>query len=190
MLEKIIQLDKKLFIFLNGLGSTTFDDLWLIITKQIYWAPFFLVIFFLMYKKTGSRNFLYYIIFTAILILLCDQTANLFKNYFHRLRPCNDEEIKSVIRIVKSSATYSFFSGHAANSMGTTIFIFLILKKHYLHAYLLFLFPIIFAYSRIYLGLHFPLDILTGYVFGATFGFICFKFYYKFISRNSKIETT
>ena len=121
---------------------------------------------------------------------MCDQTANLFKNYFHRLRPCNDEEIKSVIRIVKSSATYSFFSGHAANSMGTTIFAYMILKKFYKHAYLLFLFPLIFAYSRIYLGLHFPLDILTGYVFGATFGFICFKFYYKFISRNSKIETT
>ncbi len=184
MLEKIIQLDKKLFIFLNGLGSTAFDDLWLIITKQIYWAPFFLVIFFLMYKKIGSRNFMYYIIFTAILILLCDQTANLFKNYFHRLRPCNDEEIKSVIRIVKSSDAYSFFSGHAANSMGTTIFAFLILKKHYLHAYLLFLFPIIFAYSRIYLGLHFPLDILTGYAFGATFGFICYKLYQKYVLRT------
>lgn len=190
MLEKIIQLDKQLFIFLNGLGSTTFDNLWLILTKQIYWAPLFLVIFFLMYKKIGSRNFWYYILFTAVLILVCDQTANLFKNFFHRLRPCNDEEIKNVIRIVKASNTYSFFSGHAANSMGTTIFAFLILKKYYNHAYLLFLFPLIFAYSRIYLGLHFPLDILTGYLFGATFGFICFSGYQKFLMRMSQTKTT
>ena len=123
-------------------------------------------------------------LFTAVLILLCDQTANLFKEHFQRLRPCNDEEIKGIIRIVKTSPSFSFFSGHAANSMATTVFAFMILKKHYKHTYLLFLFPLIFAYSRIYLGLHFPGDILTGYTFGATFGFICYKLYQKYILKD------
>ena len=191
MFEKILELDKELLIFLNGLGSPTFDGLWLIITKQAYWAPLFLIVFYLMQKKLGWKNFGYYILFTALLILLCDQTANLFKHNFERLRPCNDPEVQDILRLYwKKSKSFSFFSGHATNSMATTVFTYMILKKFYKHAYLLFLFPLIFAYSRIYLGLHFPLDILTGYVFGATFGFICFKFYYKFISRNSKIETT
>ena len=184
MLEKIIHLDKELLIFLNGLGSPTYDALWLGITKQLYWAPLFLLIFYLLQKKLGWKNFGYYILFTALLILVCDQTCNLFKWYFHRLRPCNDEEINGIIRIVKSSKTFSFFSGHAANSMATTVFGFMILKKYYKHSYLLFLFPLIFAYSRIYLGLHFPSDILTGYVFGAAFGFICYKLYQKYILKN------
>lgn len=184
MLERIIDLDKKLFIFLNGLGSETFDGLWLIITKQIYWAPLFLLIFYLLQKKIGWKNFLYYILFIAILILICDQTANLFKDHFQRLRPCNDPEIKDIIRIVKSSSSKSFFSGHATNSMATCVFTYLILKKQYKHIYLLFLFPLIFAYSRIYLGLHFPTDILTGYAFGATFGFVFYKMYEKYIIKN------
>ena len=155
------------------------------ITKQVYWTPLFLLIFYLLQKKIGWKNFGFYILFTAVLILLCDQTTNLFKNYFQRLRPCNVEELKGIIRIVKTSKSFSFFSGHAANSMATTVFCFFILKKYYSHAYLLFLFPLIFAYSRIYLGLHFPIDILTGYAFGSTLGFICYKLYQKYILRTS-----
>ena len=184
MLEKIIQLDKELLIFLNGLGSDTFDGFWLMITKQLNWAPLFLLIFYLLQKKIGWKNFGFYILFTAVLILVCDQTSNLFKWYFHRLRPCNDETVNHIIRVVKTSPSFSFFSGHAANSMASTVFAFMILKKHYKHSYLLFLFPLIFAYSRIYLGLHFPSDILTGYAFGATFGFICYKLYQKYILKN------
>lgn len=184
MLEKIIDLDKKVFIYLNGLGSETYDGLWLLITKQIYWTPFFLLIFYFLQKKLGWKNFLYYILFTAVLILICDQTANFFKDSIQRLRPCNDVEIKDIIRIVKSSVTKSFFSGHATNSMATTVFAYLILKKEYKYSFLLFLFPFIFAYSRIYLGLHFPTDILTGYAFGAIFGCIFYKMYQKYIIKN------
>lgn len=179
MLEKLIDLDKKAFVFLNGLGSETFDSLWLIITKQIYWAPFFLLIFYLLFKKIGGKNLLIVLGFIAVLILICDQTANLFKNSVQRLRPCNDTEINGFIRIVKTSSSFSYFSGHATNSMATTVFIFLIFKKYYKYAFLLFLFPLIFAYSRIYLGLHFPLDILSGYIFGGTFGFLFYKIFVK-----------
>ncbi len=184
-MEKIIELDKELFVWLNGLGSTPFDGLWLIITKQAYWAPVFVFIFYLLQKKLGWKNFGYYLLFTALLIVVCDQTTNLFKNHFQRLRPCNVAELKGIIRIVKTSKSFSFFSGHAANSMASTVFGFMILKNYYKHSYLLFLFPLIFAYSRIYLGLHFPSDILTGYAFGATFGFICYKLYHKYLHRKS-----
>lgn len=185
MLEKIISLDKQLLVYLNNLGSETYDSLWLIITKQLYWSPLFLLIFYLLQKKIGWKKFGYYILFTAFLILICDQTVNLFKHGFERLRPINDEEIKGLLRIVKTSKSFSFFSGHATNSMASTVFAFMILRKYYKYSYLLFLFPLIFAYSRIYLGLHFPTDILTGYVFGATMGFVCYKLYSKFVIRNS-----
>ena len=185
MLEKIIDFDKEAIVFLNNLGSETYDGLWLIITKQLNWTPFFLFIFYLLQKKIGWKKFGYYILFTAVLILICDQTVNLFKYGFERLRPVNDTEINGLLRIVKTSKSFSFFSGHATNSMASTVFMVMILRKYYKHAYLLFLFPLIFAYSRIYLGLHFPTDILTGYVFGATMGFGCYKLFEKFVIRNS-----
>lgn len=180
MLDKIIGLDKKALVFLNGLGSESFDGLWLIITNQLCWTPLFLMVFYLLYKKIGWKNLFIVLGFIAVLILVCDQTANLFKNSFQRLRPCNDPEIKDIIRVVKSSSSFSFFSGHAANSMATTVFVFFLFRKYYKYALLLFLFPLIFAYSRIYLGLHFPIDILTGYAFGIAYGFLFHKLFIWF----------
>lgn len=186
MLEKLIQLDVQLLVFLNGLGSATYDGLWLFITKQSNWTPFFLVLLYLVYKKIGIKSTLYLLLFVTLLLVVTDQTTNLFKVTFQRLRPCNNPDINSIIRLVKPSNSFSFFSGHAANSSATMTFLFLLLKKYYRYAFLLFLFPLIFAYSRIYLGLHYPLDILTGYFFGATFGFITYKLYQKYILKNSR----
>lgn len=185
MLDKLIALDKKLFVFLNGLGSESYDFLWLKITKQINWLPFFLVILYLLIKKVSWKQMLIIVVFLALLIICTDQTANLFKNGFQRLRPCNDLELQSIIRVVKQSDTYSFFSAHAANSMATMTFVFLILRNFYTKPYWLFIFPMVFAYSRIYLGLHFPLDIITGYSVGFLYGFLCYKLYNIFLKKQS-----
>ena len=138
------------YTHLNGLGSEFFDGFWLTITVQEYWTPYFLLIFYFLAKKIGWKNFLIALVFIAFLILVSDQTSNLFKNHFQRLRPCNDLDLKNIIRIVKPSDSYSFFSGHATNSMATTVFVFLIIRRYYKYALLLFLFPLIFAFSRIY----------------------------------------
>lgn len=184
MLEKILSLDQKLFIFLNGLGSETYDGLWLIITKQTSWIPLFLLLFYLIFKKLGTKQSLYLLLFVAVLLLFTDQITNLFKNGFQRLRPCNNPEINSFIRIVQSRKSFSFFSGHAANTMAVATFLYLIFKKNFKCFWLLFLWPLIFAYSRIYLGLHYPLDIICGYLCGATLGFLIFKLHQIFQKRN------
>ena len=184
MLEKILSLDEKLFIYLNGLGSETFDGLWLIITRQTSWIPLFLLLLYLIFKKLGTKQTLYLLLFVAILLLFTDQITNLFKNGFQRLRPCNNPEINSFIRIVQSRKSFSFFSGHAANTMAVATFLYLIFKKDFKYFGLLFLWPLIFAYSRIYLGLHYPLDIMCGYLCGATLGFLMFKLYQLFHRRN------
>ncbi len=182
-MEQLIQLDKELFIFLNGLGSEPFDAFWLIITKQLHWTPFFISVFYLLQRKIGWKNLGIIVLFIAVLITFTDQITNLIKYQFQRLRPCNDEEISGIIRIVKFSDTFSFFSGHAANSMATTTFVFFLIRKYYKYTFLLFLFPMIFAYSRIYLGLHFPGDILVGYMFGATIGFSFYTIHHYFYNK-------
>ena len=177
MLEKILSLDQQLFVFLNGLGSEKFDVLWLFITKQSNWTPFFLLLLFFVYKKMGIKQTLFIVLFIAVLITFTDQTTNVIKNAVQRLRPCNNKDIMGYIRIVKSSETFSFFSGHATNSMAVATFIFLLFKSKFKYLGFLFLWPIVFAYSRIYLGLHYPLDIISGYIFGAFSGFLCYKLF-------------
>lgn len=183
-MEDIISYDKQLLVYLNNLGSDSFDWFWLLITNQFYLAPIFLYIFYLLWKKIGWKNLWIVLLFIALIIMVCDQTTNLFKYTFQRLRPVNDLEIKESLRILISRKSFSFFSGHASNSMATTLFMFLIFRKYYKYAFLLFLFPLIFAYSRIYLGLHFPTDILTGYFAGAIIG----GFFY-FIYKKANSET-
>lgn len=177
MVDKILSYDTQLFVFLNGLGSETYDGLWLMITKQTNWIPLFLGLLCLIFKKLGTKQTLYLLLFVGVLIAFTDQVTNLFKYGFQRLRPCNNPEIKGVIRIVKLSKSFSFFSGHAANSMAVATFLYLILKPYYKKIFFLFLWPLIFAYSRIYLGLHYPLDILCGYLFGLFSGFMMYKIY-------------
>ena len=184
MLEKILSLDTELFVYLNGLGSETFDGFWLMITKQTSWIPLFLFLLYLIYTKLGTKQTLYLMLFVAILLVFTDQIANVFKNGFQRLRPCNNPEINSFIRIVQSRNSFSFFSGHATSSMAVTTFLYLIFRKDFKYFWLLFLWPLIFAYSRIYLGLHYPLDIISGYLCGAILAFLMFKFYQMAQKRN------
>lgn len=176
-MEELIQLDKAIFLYLNNLGSARWDGLWLIITKQLYWTPIFLIIFYFIIKKIGWKQFGFVVLFLAVLILVTDQMTNLFKYSFERLRPCNDPSLEGQMRSVLVRKSFSFFSGHASNSMATTTFIFLLFRKYFKYSFLLFLFPLIFAYSRIYLGLHFPSDILTGYLFGLFLGTFFYRLY-------------
>jgi undecaprenyl-diphosphatase len=177
MIEKILKLDQDLFVFLNGLGSETFDGFWLLITKQISWIPVFLIIGYLVFKHLGWRHAVLVLITIAALLTVTDQTTNLVKGYFHRIRPGNNPELAHIMRIVQSRNSFSFFSGHAANSMAVAVFLFLVMKRYLKYMGFIFLWPLIFAYSRIYLGLHYPLDIFCGYCWGILMGTLMHEAY-------------
>jgi len=192
-MNEILQKDKELLVFLNSFDLKYLDVFFLFITKQIHWSPIFLFVFYLLWKKIGWRNLGISLLFIAMILMVCDQTTNLFKLGFERLRPINDPEIKDNLRILITRRSYSFFSGHASNSMATTLFLFLIFRKYYRYGFLLFLFPLVFAYSRIHLALHFPSDILVGYFFGMIIGVIfyyLYKNYYSVSTKNSYLIIT
>lgn len=177
MLEKLLSLDTQLLIYLNSFGSETYDSLWGIITKQEYWTPIFLFLLYVIYTKIGLKQTLYVLLFIGVLVFVTDQITNFVKDTIQRPRPCNNPEINTIIRAVQTRTSFSFFSGHAANSLAVTTFLYLIFKDKIKYFGLFFIWPLVFAYSRIYLGLHYPLDIFTGYVCGFILGFITYKAY-------------
>ena len=131
MKEHIELLDESLLIFLNNLGSSQWDGFWLFVTNQFNLFPFFVFIAWLFYKKFGWKQLLLLLLIITVLITITDQFTNLVKNLTQRLRPCHEPALQALIRIVKSGGQYSFFSGHAANSMAFSVLIFCILKKQY-----------------------------------------------------------
>ena len=184
MLEKVDALDKQLLIFLNNLGSQQYDGIWIYITNQLNWWPVFLLIFYLVFKNLGWRHALLVIAMIVVLITLTDQTTNyFFKFRFERLRPGSNPEISGLIRVIRTSSTFSFISGHASNSMAAAFFLFTVLKPHVKYIGFIFLWPLIFAYSRIYLGLHYPGDILAGYIWGFLMALLVVQLY-KFIKNK------
>lgn len=176
MIESLVNYDIELLIFLNNLGTTTWDGFWLFITNKFSAIPLYLALLFLCYKYYGLKRTILIVVIIALLIAVTDQTSNLFKNGFKRLRPCRDETIKPLIRLVTCGGKYSYFSAHAANAMAIAIYFGMLFKKQlkYLLTFLV-LWAIVIGYSRVYLGVHFPLDVLTGFVIGTTYGFIFYK---------------
>jgi len=177
MLEKLQQLDRQVFIYLNGLGSETFDPMWEIITKQTSWIPIFAIILYLTFKRLGAKHAFLIIGMITVLLLITDQTTNLIKFTVQRLRPGNNPELAGLIRSVQNRKSFSFISGHASNSMAVAFFLYKVLHPYIKYMGFFFIWPLIFAYSRIYLGLHYPGDILMGYAFGLFTGWLVLKLY-------------
>lgn len=177
MIDKILQLDRELLVFLNSLGSEKYDGLWLFITSQANWIPVFLIFAYLVFKHLGWKHSVLVLVMIALMITLTDQTTNLFKDGFQRLRPGSDPDLAGHIRAVITRKSYSFISGHASNSMAAAMFLFLVMRRHVKYTGFIFLWPLIFAYSRIYLGLHYPFDILCGYVWGILMAFLVWEIY-------------
>ena len=175
MLESLIQIDKNILVYLNNLGSEQWDPLWLGITKQFYWTPLFVFILYLIFKTYGWKKGGFLLLSLVVLVAFSDQFVNLIKDSVGRLRPNNDLEISHLLRTLINPQSKSFISGHATTSTFFAVYISLIFKSRYKKIFLIVLFPLLFGYSRIYLGVHFPLDILCGYIVGSILAYLYFK---------------
>ena len=183
MLERILNLDTRVFIYLNSLGSETFDVYWAFLTSQINWIPFFLLILYLVVKNNHWKAVLLIVLFVGLTVLITNETTDFFKESFERLRPNNEPFLEGKIRALKDPQSFSFISGHASNSTAVITFIYLLFRKKYPWVCLFFIWPLIFGYSRIYLGVHFPLDIISGMLIGLIYAFLIYLFFKAFLKK-------
>ncbi|MHB1147047.1 MAG: phosphatase PAP2 family protein [Lutibacter sp.] len=186
MIDSLINKDIELLIYLNNLGSTQWDGVWLFISNKYSAIPFYFLLLFFTYKQFGIKKTLVAVLFVVLLIITSDQTGNLFKYGFKRLRPCHNENISHLIRLVgnRCGGLYGYFSAHATNTMAIAVFFGLLLRRKLKYLFpILILWAFIVSYSRIYLGVHFPLDVVTGMLFGLFYGALFYALLNTFLKK-------
>ncbi len=185
MLEKLLEWDRSTFIYLNSLGVETYDTFWTTVTEISFWIPLFLLFGYLLYATFSLREATSRLITLLLLVVFVLFLTHWVKLGFSRLRPNNDATLNTVIRILKSPTDFSFFSGHASSSFAITVLVYLFLRQHRKWVGLFFIWPILFSLSRIFVGVHYPIDIITGALVGILSGLIFYSLYYRFIKPGS-----
>ena len=178
MIEELLKYDTELFLFLNNLGSETWDGFWLLITDKLTFIPLYVLLLYLLYRKYGAKSLLIFVVVVALMITFTDQITNIFKRGFERPRPCGEADLINQMRFIAvRCGKFGFFSGHSSNTMAVAVFAGLLLKPYYKNLIFLLLFwSAVVAFSRIYVGVHYPLDIVCGITFGSISGFMFYKF--------------
>jgi len=184
MIDQLIAFDKSIFLELNGWGAPYLDAFMVFVSGKLEWIPLYAVLLYFVFKQYKQKGF-YILFFVILLIVASDQiSVNLFKNVFERFRPCHDPSLEGLVRIVndKCGGKFGFVSSHATNTFALATFIGLILKSNkWLVALLVW--ASIVSYSRIYLGVHFPLDVFCGALLGVAIAFLI-RALLRFVDRN------
>ena len=175
-MEYIEQIDQQLLIWLNNAGFEALDPTMVFLTYRFTWIPFYAVLLFFLLRKKSLKEAVLMVVTIALLVIVTDQVSNLLKFGVERYRPCHNLEIQSLLRLPDGcGGQFGFWSAHASNSFAIAVFTGLALSRKWLVG--LVIWATVVAYTRIYLGVHYPLDILAGGVAGMIFGVLFFQLY-------------
>lgn len=184
-MEQLLELDREIYLFLNNLGDPAWDDFWNFVTNKFASIPFYALLVFFLYDALGLKRTMLTLLLVAVLITFTDQLSNLFKHFFERPRPCRQEGVMEYSRFVAvRCGRFGYFSAHAASSAALAVFLGMILKNYWKNIFPVLIFwALLVSYSRIYVGVHYPSDILTGWIIGILLGFLIYLLH-KFLLKR------
>jgi undecaprenyl-diphosphatase len=173
-MEALLKFDSSLFMHFNGMHSAWWDTAMLFFTRKESWLPLYLMLLILIIRNYRGKSWLL-LIFLILGLVVSDQICNILKEVVHRYRPGYDPTIKALTHIVlRKGGEYGFPSSHAANTFFVLTFTGFLFRNKISLLVLLF-WSLLVSYSRIYVGAHYPLDILTGWIIGIAAGWLFFR---------------
>ncbi|HAJ98769.1 MAG TPA: phosphatase PAP2 family protein [Bacteroidales bacterium] len=181
MLEFLNQIDTAVFLFLNGLNSPFMDNVMFYISNRFTWIPFYLVLIYLIIRNY-KLNGLVVVLLAIVTITLSDQISDAMKDNLFRPRPCHEPDLQGMVHIVRGhcGGAYGFVSSHASNAFALATFMIFFLKPYYkVIVPIMLTFAVLKAYSRVYLGVHYPGDIIFGALLGILIGYSVIWFWKK-----------
>ena len=174
----LVRLDQQLLLYLNSLNSPFWDQVMYAISGKFLWIPLYLAILIYL-GYTYKRKFLVILLFIILGITIADQTSvHLFKNMFQRLRPCHEPALEGMVHLVRGECggLYGFVSSHATNSFFVAVFSLLFIRRRW-YTVSIIIWALVVGYSRIYLGVHYPGDVICGSLLGALVGWFVYTLY-------------
>lgn len=173
----IEHLDQQLFLFLNSFNSPFWDLVMHALTGKIIWIPLYVSILIHLGIKY-KRKFFVILFFIILAGTLSDQASVLFKNVVQRLRPCHEPLLQGLVHTVNGECggQYSFVSSHATNAFDVAMLSLLFIKKRWFSISIV-IWALVVGYTRIYLGVHYPADVLCGSLLGAVIGWGIYNLY-------------
>ena len=188
MIEWLNNIDIELMVFLNSFNNEYFDHVFWMISGKLTWIPLYLTVIAILFRK-NRKQAIYLLLLTAVLILLADQiSSGIIKPLLHRLRPSHTPAIEEILHYVNGyrGGPFGFVSSHAANTVAFAGFFSLVFGNR-TFTVISILWALLVSYSRIYLGVHFPGDILGGLAVGVFAAFVTYFIYRKF-SRHKRLD--
>lgn len=185
MIETLNKIDHQLFLIINrGMVNNFFDFLLPLMRSKFFWSPLYLFLIVYFIKSNKPRKGLYTILFLLLTFALSDFiSASIFKESFQRLRPCNDPEFMAYVRnLVGCGSGYSFISSHATNHFAIATFISLYFEATKWIGRAFYFWAAIISFSQIYVGVHYPFDVLTGMLLGIVIAQLTYYVYNRIVN--------
>ena len=188
MIDWLKEIDSSILLTINGWNSPLWDEIMWFLTGKLTWFPFYLFLLILVYRKTSIKTFILFVVIGASTIGFADYTANKgVKQTVKRYRPSHHKELQKELHFYKIAENneyrggqYGFISGHATNSFAIALVFGLFLRRKYRYLFGILLFwAALVSYTRLYLGVHYPSDILGGMLYGSLIGCLGFKLFQK-----------